>query len=428
MTLSTLSTKQRLLLTWAHKQSTRKKYDAIICDGAVRSGKTAVMVVSFIHWAMRFFNGATFGICGKTVQSAERNIIIPIQESADLTAYYALNYTRSNKKLTVTCGKIENYFYVFGGKDESSYMLIQGITLSGVMFDEVALMPRSFVEQAVARTLSIGNAKLWFNCNPDQPKHWFYLEWVQKAVEKRALHLHFLMSDNPIMTPDKIERAEKMYTGVFRDRYILGLWKRAEGLIYQQFADNTDDYLIDDIDPHEIIYAQIGVDFGGTKSSHSFTLTGFTRQYKTVVVLDEYYHDNRKRRLSPTEVDAAFVDFVRRAKARYKVYEAFCDSAEQTLIEGFEVAAARNKLGIDIKNARKGPINDRIAFYNSLMAQRRLLIMRHCRATIEALQDAVYDDKKGTKDIRLDDGKINIDSLDSLEYSTESVQDDILYL
>ena len=201
----------------------------------------------------------------------------------------------------------------------------------------------------------------------------------------------------------------------------------ADGLIYQQFADNVKDYLVTEkwLDDNEIIYATIGVDFGGTKSAHSFTLTGFTRGYKQVVVLDEYYC---KKRLNPKQLQDDFVDFVRRARLKYKVYEAYCDSAEQTLISGLEMACAQAHVSIDIKNAIKGPINDRIAFYNSLIAQHRWKIMKHCTHIIEAFEQAVYDEKKKNMDVRLDDGLMNVDSLDSTEYSTESVQDDILYI
>ena len=125
---------------------------------------------------------------------------------------------------------------------------------------------------------------------------------------------------------------------------------------------------------------------------------------------------------------AYFVDFCKRAKTKYRVYEAYCDSAEQTLIEGFQVAIAKNRVGIDVRNALKGPINDRIAFYNSIMAQGRFQIMRNCAATIGALENAVYNGKNPTKDERLDDGTTNIDSLDSMEYATESVMSDIIYL
>lgn len=417
-----ISPKQRKILAFPYSN-----YDAIICDGAVRSGKTSIMTVAFVDWAMREFDGQRFGICGKTVDSATKNIIVPYISMSYAKERYTLRWRRSDKLLEVKQGAATNWFEVFGGKDESSFMLIQGRTLAGALLDEVALMPESFVNQALARC-SVDGARLWFSCNPQSPSHWFHTDWIERHRERNALYLHFAMTDNPALSEKTLERYRSMYSGVFYDRYIRGLWVAADGLIYQQFADEKERYLID-TPPDNIMYAVIGLDFGGSKSAHAITLTGFTDGFKQVIVLDEYYHNNlRSGRLSPKQLEEAFVDFVRRAKSKYKVYEAYCDSAEQTLIEGLTVAAIRARLGIEVRNAIKGPINDRIAFYNSLMAQDRFKIMRHCTAHIKALEEAVYDDSKPVKDVRLDNGTTDIDSLDSMEYSTETVQDDILYL
>lgn len=417
-----ISPKQRKILAFPYSN-----YDAIICDGAVRSGKTSIMTVAFVDWAMREFDGQRFGICGKTVDSATKNIIVPYISMSYAKERYTLRWRRSDKLLEVKRGTTTNWFEVFGGKDESSFMLIQGRTLAGVLLDEVALMPESFVNQALARC-SVDGARLWFSCNPQSPSHWFHTDWIERHRERNALYLHFAMTDNPALSEKTLERYRSMYSGVFYDRYIRGLWVAADGLIYQQFADDKERYLID-TPPDNIMYAVIGLDFGGSKSAHAMTLTGFTDGFKQVIVLDEYYHNNlRSGRLSPKQLEEAFVDFVRRAKSKYKVYEAYCDSAEQTLIEGLTVAAIRARLGIEVRNAIKGPINDRIAFYNSLMAQDRFKIVRNCTAHIKALEEAVYDDSKPVKDVRLDNGTTDIDSLDSMEYSTETVQDDILYL
>ncbi len=169
------SPKQRMLMQWTNTSN----YRGIICDGSVRSGKTVCMIISFVWWAMMNFNEINFGICGKTVRSAERNIIQVLLTISNVTGYFDVKYSRSINAVVISRGNKRNVFYVFGGRDESSYMLIQGITLSGVMFDEVALMPQSFVEQAIARTLSVKGSKLWFNCNPESPQHYFYTEWVQ---------------------------------------------------------------------------------------------------------------------------------------------------------------------------------------------------------------------------------------------------------
>lgn len=234
-----LSEKQKRIVAFPNSD-----YDAIICDGAVRSGKTSVMAVAFILWAMRDFNGCNFGICGKTVQTAIKNVISPLL----LMSYFkdrgfSLSFNRADNKLTVRKRGKENIFYVYGGKDESSYMLIQGITLAGVMMDEVALMARSFVEQAIARC-SVDGAKIWFNCNPETPQHWFYNEWILKASKKNAIYLHFDMRDNPGLSEKTIRKYEERFDGVFYDRYVLGLWVAAEGLVYPMIAADKERYVL----------------------------------------------------------------------------------------------------------------------------------------------------------------------------------------
>ena len=394
--------------------------DALICDGAVRSGKTIMMTIAFIEWAMAKFDGMSFGICGKTVRSAERNIIAPLMGIGSARKKYAVKYSRSISLMTVTKGDRTNHFYVFGGKDESSYMLIQGITLAGVLFDEVALMPRTFVDQAIARTLSIDNAKLWFNCNPENPNHWFYKEWVSKPGEHNAKHIHFLMDDNPSLTAKALGKAKASFTGVFYDRYVRGLWVAAEGVIYRQFADNPERYIIDT--PPQIAFANIGVDFGGNNSAHAFTCTGLLPNMRGVVTLDEYHS---KEALDPAELENKFVSFVRRQLEHYNVVEIYADSAEQVLIRGFRNALARAGIGVPVRNAIKGAIVDRIRLFTSLIGADRYKVMRNCKKTVDALSGALWNAKK-LNDERLDDGTTNIDSLDAMEYSVEKYQKQLM--
>ena len=224
-----ISDKQKKILAFPYS-----KYDALICDGAVRSGKTSIMMWAFVDWAMREFDGQRFGICGKTVDSATKNIVVPFISMTLAKERYVMRWRRADKVLEVRRGGATNYFEVFGGKDESSYALIQGRTLAGVLLDEVALMPRSFAEQALTRC-SVDGAKMWFSCNPESPQHWFYTEWIKRAEERNALHLHFEMSDNPGLSQKTLERYQAIFAGVFYDRYIRGLWVVAEGLVYQIF-------------------------------------------------------------------------------------------------------------------------------------------------------------------------------------------------
>ena len=230
------SKKQIQILRWPYEGKR-----ALICDGAVRSGKTSIMSLSFVLWAMGNFHGCAFAVCGKSVGSVERNIVAPLLAVRYLQDNFDLCYNRGGHVLTAKRGSAENRFYLFGGKDESSYALIQGITLAGVLLDEVALMPRSFVEQALARC-SVEGAKLWFNCNPDVPTHWFRQEWILKAQEKNATHLHFTMDDNPSLSASTRAMYRSLYAGVFKRRVIDGEWTAGDGLIYDMFTTETNGY------------------------------------------------------------------------------------------------------------------------------------------------------------------------------------------
>ena len=234
MSYTGFSEKQRTVLTWWTPGSIYRDREAIICDGAVRSGKTMAMGLSFFLWAMSCFSGKRFGICGKTIASLRRNVLSEILPRLEgLGAVW--KEKRSENLVTVRFGGRENQFYIFGGRDESSASLIQGITFAGVLLDEVALMPRSFVEQACARC-SVAGSRLWFNCNPAGPSHWFYRDWILDAERKNCLRLHFTMEDNPSLTPRIRQRYQNLYTGVFYQRFILGQWVQAEGRVYDFFT------------------------------------------------------------------------------------------------------------------------------------------------------------------------------------------------
>lgn len=412
-----ISAKQEKILLFPYS-----KYDALICDGAVRSGKTSIMTVAFIDWAMKNFSNQRFGICGKTVGSATENIVKPYMAMTYAKERYTIKWRRSDKILEVQRGHVKNWFEVFGGKDESSYMLIQGRTLAGVLLDEVVLMPESFVNQALARC-SVNGAKLWFSCNPDNPRHWFYQEWIKGREDHNALYLHFEMTDNPALSAETLARYETMYDGVFYDRYVKGMWVAAEGLIYLDFANNTEKYLINDpiewCKEHNTRFTKImiGVDFGGSGSATKFQATGITAG-AVVVGLDEEYIDHRTEEIDPDALNKRFAAFAKRIRDTYGASQTRADSAEQILIRGFSHTAERESLLTQVKNSLKLPINDRIMLTLLLMKQGRLLVSRSCPHLIEAFQTAMYDPDK-FEDTRLDDGTTDIDSLDAFEYCLE---------
>lgn len=416
------SKKQLKLLNFWREGSPFADVDMCVADGSIRSGKTIADICSFLQWSQETFSdGESFILAGKTMGALKRNVIKPMLQI--LTAWgWSYNYNRSENFIEIG----NSTYFMYGANTEASQDALQGLTAAGAYADEAALFPRSFIDQMIGRC-SVEGAKVFLNCNPEGPHHYIKEELIDKAEEKNIYHLHFTMDDNLTLSQKVKDRFKRMFTGVFFKRFILGLWVAADGLIYQQFADNPNDYIIDDewLEKNPIVYGTIGVDFGGTKSAHAFTFTGFTKGFKEVVTVKEYY---KKKRISPATLEADFVDFVRQVQSKYKCYEAFMDSAEQTLITGMEAAVIKAGIAIDIKNAVKGPINDRIAFYNSMMAQSRYKIHKSCKHTREALESAVYDEKQKTKDVRLDDGQMNIDSLDAMEYTTEKIMNDIMYL
>lgn len=266
-------------------------YSALICDGAIRSGKTRIMTVAFVDWAMRSFSGTRFGICAKTIDSAVKNIIQPYMEMYWHGRDYKLKWRRTDKVLEVRRGERVNYFEVFGGLNEVSFSLIQGRTLGGVLLDEVALMPKSFVQQAIARCSEEG-AKLWFSCNPDTPQHWFYKEWILRAEERNALHICFSLEDNPSLSEQTLARYKSSYTGAFYERYILGRWIAAEGLVYEL----PKDAVTEDIPQGGEYY--ISCDYG-TLNPFSAGLWCLNDGVATRIA--EYYHDGRESGVQLTD-------------------------------------------------------------------------------------------------------------------------------
>ena len=384
MRITKLSNKQKCLMKWAFMEDTRNQFKAIVCDGAVRSGKTVCMVTAFLLWAQRYFDGQNFGICGKTVASAERNIILPAQDNDDLRAFFKLAYRKSDHVLVVKGNGHENRFYVFGGKDESSYSLIQGITLAGVLFDEVALMPKSFVDQGIARTLSIPESKLWFNCNPESPGHWFYKEWVCQPEEKNALHLHFRMEDNPIMTREAIADAERMYTGVFYDRYIRGLWVAAEGRIYDCFDEkkHTAAKL-----PELAGDQYVSVDYG-TRNPTVFLLWQRERGAERWVCAREYYYSGREQKRQKT--DKEFTADLRRWLDGIEPRCVIVDPAAASFI------AELRQAGFRVQKA-KNDVADGIRLVAAKLNARELLFSAGCRHTLEEFQSYVWDEKAAAR-------------------------------
>ncbi len=290
-TFSKFSEKQITVLNWWCRTSSLRNRDGIICDGAVRSGKTLSMSLSFIAWAFYYFGDVSFALCGKTVTSLRRNVITPLIPHITSLGFEVEEKVSKNM-LIIKRGGVTNRFYLFGGRDESSASLIQGMTLGGVLFDEVALMPRSFVEQALARC-SVENSKYWFNCNPEHPYHWFYNEWIKKADEKNMLYLHFTMDDNPSLSKAVKRRYEKLYSGAFYERFIEGKWTVPDGLVYPMFSKEKHIKTADNFDSY-----YLSCDYG---TVNPFSLGLWGRSGGSWYRIKEYYHASREAGVQLTD-------------------------------------------------------------------------------------------------------------------------------
>jgi PBSX family phage terminase large subunit len=290
------SLKQKILLEWWLKESPYCDKDGIIADGSIRSGKTVIMSLSFVIWAMDSFDNENFAMCGKTIQSLRRNVIKSLVKML-LMRGYGVEEHRSENFITVTRGDTINDFYLFGGKDESSQDLIQGLTLAGLYCDEVALMPESFVNQATARC-SVEGSKLWFNCNPSSPAHWFKVNWVDKITEKNLIRVHFLMEDNPSLSKKIIERYKANYVGVFYERFILGLWVMAQGMIYAMYQDA----LIDTLPNTEPTARCISIDYG---TMNAFAAILWEKIGDVWYATREYYYSGRETGIQKTDQEYA---------------------------------------------------------------------------------------------------------------------------
>ena len=292
------SRKQLQVLFWWQVPEYQDKF-AIICDGSVRAGKTVVMSLSYVRWAMMQFNGRNFGMAGKTIGSLRRNVIRDLKRIL-ISEHYRVKDNQSENMLTVSKNGHTNYFFLFGGTNEASQDLVQGITLAGFFFDEVALMPESFVAQATSR-LSVEGSKAWFNCNPDSPYHWFKLQWIDELTKKKAIRIHFLMKDNPSLSEETLRRYDSMYSGVFYLRYILGQWAMADGLVYDNFDREK---MVVDI-PKEPVWEKqwISIDYG-TQNATVFKLWSLFKG--TWYNNAEYYYSGRETGRQKT--DEQYID------------------------------------------------------------------------------------------------------------------------
>ncbi len=396
------SKKQMMVFTWWNQNSKYRKYDAVICDGAVRSGKTFCMSLSFVLWAFSRFDGHSFGMCGKTIKSLRRNLITPLYSPLKELGF-SIKDKQSENLITLSYKGRENRFYVFGGKDESSSSLIQGMTLSGVLLDEVALMPRSFVEQALARC-SVAGSTFWFNCNPSHPSHWFYKEWIKKCEQKNALYIHFTMKDNPSLSKKMIARYEKLYSGAFYQRFVQGRWVAVNGAVYPFMADES---MYCEKPTSGFSKYAVSCDYG-TVNPASFGLWG--KKDDVWYRIDEYYFDSKSMGFQRTDEEhyKALCELIKDREIEFVCVDPSASSFIEVIrrYNRFSVIKAENN------------VIDGIRKVSSALKEQRVRICKNCLASKREFslyrwnENDINDSVVKTNDHAMDDIRYFVSALD----------------
>ena len=336
-----------------------------------------------------------------TIESLRRNVTGLLPQW--LEGICQIEERRSENRLTISMNGRRNEYYLFGGKDEGSYALIQGMTLSGVLFDEVALMPRSFVEQALARC-SVEGSKFFFNCNPEGPEHWFYKSWVLRARERNLLYLHFTMGDNPALSSAIRRRYERLYSGVFYQRYVQGLWVAAQGQIYDMFDPKR--HMVSRL-PELEEGGYVSVDYG-TQNPTVFLLWRQGRDRKWYCV-KEYYWSGREQMRQKT--DGEYADDLERFLEGLKPRAIIVDPSAASFIallrqRGWAILGADNQVLTGIRRV------------GQLLQEGRLLFDRNCKHTQSEFLAYVWDEDGTGQDRPVKD---NDHCMDAVRYFVSTV-------
>ena len=413
MKFDIFSKKQLIVLTWWNEKSKFKDKKGIICDGSIRSGKSLSMSLSFIFWAMKNFTGQQFGMSGKTVGGFERNVIfwlLPILKSRGYKVEYKDN-TLIVKIRDSSTNEIKlNYFYVFGGRDERSFSIIQGMTAAGWYFDEVALQPKSFVNQAIGKCSVKGN-KLWFNCNPDMPNHWFKTDFIDNKDKLNMLHLHFTMDDNPSLDEEIINDYKSRFTGVFYLRYILGLWALAEGIIYDMYNEeiNTYEKIDENIKLNSTRY--FAIDYGTT---NPFVVLDIFDNWEIAYQENEIYYDSKKTKKSLPDIEYLSMIKELEKKENIPVSKIIIDPSAESL----KVLLRDN--GYIVKDANNSVLEGIKCTGSALWQEKYKINKRNCKNTIKEIGGYVWDEKaikRGEeKPIKIDDH-----AMDAMRYFINTI-------
>lgn len=356
---------------------------------------------------LKYPQNVQFLMVGKTITSLKRNCLSVLE---GLFGTDLFTYSISKKESNIAGRKI----YLEGVNDVRAEHKIRGMTLQAAYCDELTLFTEDFFTTLLSR-LSMKNAKLIGTANPDRPSHWLLKKYISRKNELDIKIWKFLLEDNETLEKSYIENLKKEYTGVFYDRFILGKWVAAEGLIYSKFANEKEKYIVEKVRPYDLQSVHIGIDYGASKSKTAFVAIGITPGFREMYVLKEKTSLGIK---TPEEMYKNFFDFYNQLENKYgRISFCYADwgGLGQVQTKGIQNYFIKQSKPIKIQDCLKVRIIERINMTCRLIGAQRFKIHKDCKETIEALSSAVWEQNKD--DVRLDNGSVNIDVLDAMEYA-----------
>lgn len=398
-------------------------------EGSVRAGKTIDNCIIFATY-LETCEDVVHLASGSTIANAKMNIGYCNGFGLECLFKGRCRWGKfkDNEALFIKTKTGEKIVIFAGGGKADSYKKILGNSYGGWIATEINEhydcdnSKESFIKVAFARQLASKQPKVLWDLNPCSPNHRIYKDYIDKYKEGYIggyNYGHFTINDNLSISDERKREIISQYGEgtVWYKRDILGMRCVAEGNIYEDFANDTNKFIIskEECDKKMFTHMHIGVDFGGNKSADTFVAVGFTPMLREVIVLKDYRHEGKK---NAERLEQDFTDFCEDVTKKMGA-SVFCDSAEQTLIGSLTTAIARSHLRVGIDNAKKNPINERIRMILRLMNTGRFKVCEDCHNVIKALSEAVYNSKQGHEDERLDDGTSDIDSLDAMEYAIE---------
>ena len=380
--------------------------------GAVRSGKTFQDKEDIIPRRIRERagkDGLVF-IIGVTEATIERNVLRPMRDKFGNNLVGIIN-----KNKVWLFGE---ECYCLGAEKINQVAKIQGASIKYLYGDEVVKWNKEVFDMIKSR-LDQSYSCADLTGNPEQKTHWFK-EFIESDAD---IYLqHYTIDDNDFLSIEFKENLKKEYEGtVLYNRYILGQWCNAEGLIYKRFADNPQKYKWTkkkENGEYDLPqgYTIIGIDYGGNKSGQAFVCTRISYDFKYVIALGSEKHMGD---IDPDKLEELQIEFAKKMMYKYNcdIDYMLPDNEEVVLIRGLRRVVETNNLNTLVRGCVKESINDRIDCGRTMIAYDIFYyIEEECDTLVEAISSALWDSEKN-EDTRLDDFTTDIDTIDAWEYS-----------